>query len=82
MPKKFETIRKMEILKDFPEGKDKPTRYKKGEVAFANVKIAEKLEKAGVAKVSKYNREAAIEAEKKAIASAKKKQKDVELENS
>ena len=79
MPKKFETIRKMEILKDFPE---KAPRYKKGEVHYANVSIAEKLKKAGVAKISEYDRKTAIENEKKAIADAKKKQKQVELENS
>lgn len=74
MPKKFEIIRKMEILKDFPE---KNPRYAKGEIHYASKQIAEKLKKAGVAKVSEYDRKGAIEREKKEIADLKKKQKEI-----
>ena len=74
MPKKFETVREVEISKDYPEA----PRYKKGEVHYMHKDIAAKLKKAGVTKsVSEYDRKGAIEREKKEIATLKRKQKEL-----
>jgi len=78
MSKKYNLIREVEISENFPKGDGKTPRYKKGEVHYMHKDIASKLQKAGVTKsVKPYERDKAVELEKKAVASAKKKQKEL-----
>ena len=85
MPRNYKDIREVVIEKDFPKGTaNKPlkVRFAAGSTHYMHKSLATKLEKAGVTKsVKPYDRDAAIEAEKKAVLKAKKAEKEANSVN-